>query len=166
MNGVGTGFRLIDDGGTGNVGSVYIMDSKFTNVGTAIMTKPASKDPGTGTTGITLDNVAFSGVQHYVYDSNKEYVQNAPSSLDTWTLGPVYFSGTTRDVSLGYSFTTPRETSLVGAGNGLPKSPFFERAKPQYESVDASAFVHMKDHGCRGQSTRFSVLEGLPSLSC
>jgi len=158
MNSVGTGFRLISDDGTGNIGSVYIMDSKFANVGTAILIKPASQDPGTGTTGITLDNVAFSGVQHYVYDTeNKEYVQNAPSSVDTWTLGPVYFKGTTRDFSLGYSFATPREPSLVGAGNGLPKAPFFERGKPQYESVDASAFVHVKDHGCKGKLIQFTT---------
>ncbi|GFF73175.1 glucan 1,3-beta-glucosidase [Aspergillus lentulus] len=154
MDGVGTGFRLISEDGTGNIGSVYVMDTKFTNVATAILTKPASKDPGTGTTGITLDNVAFSNVQHYVFDTNgKEYVEGAPSSVDTWTLGPVYFRGTTRDVSLGYSFTTPRKSPLVGTSNGLPKSPFFERAKPQYEDLDASAFVHVKDHGCKGDGS-------------
>jgi hypothetical protein len=154
MNNVGTGFRLISEDGTGNIGSIYVMDSKFTNIATAILTKPASKDPGTGTTGITLDNVAFSNVQHYVFDTNgKEYVEGGPSSVDTWTLGPVYFRGTTRDVSLGYSFTTPRKSPLVGVSNGLPKRPFFERAKPQYEDLDASAFIHVKDHGCKGNIT-------------
>ncbi|RHZ43076.1 uncharacterized protein CDV56_100636 [Aspergillus thermomutatus] len=58
-----------------------------------------------------------------------------------------------RDVSLGYSFTTPQKSPLVGASNGLPKSPFFERAKPQYEDLDASAFIHVKDPGCKGDGS-------------
>jgi len=70
MNNVDTGFRLTNSDGTGSIGSVYIMDSKFNNVNTAILTKPASKDRNTGTTGITLDNVAFTNVQHYVYDTS------------------------------------------------------------------------------------------------
>ncbi|EAW16386.1 uncharacterized protein NFIA_057350 [Aspergillus fischeri NRRL 181] len=140
MGNVGTGFHLISENGSGNIGSIYVVDTRFTNIATAIPTKPASKDPGTGTTGITLDNVAFSNVQHYVFATKgKEYVEGAPSSVDTWTLGAVYFRGTIRDVSLGYSFNTPRKSPLIGASNGLPKSLFFERVRPEYEDLDASA---------------------------
>ncbi|CAK7231571.1 hypothetical protein SEUCBS140593_007970 [Sporothrix eucalyptigena] len=72
-------------------------------------------EPGTGTTGITLDNVAFSGVKGRVVDTDgKEYVQGSPSSVDTWVLGPVFFTPPSRDVSLGYSFPTPRDNDLVG----------------------------------------------------
>jgi hypothetical protein len=76
MKNIDTGFRLTNDDRNGNIGSVYIMDAKFSNVGNAILTIPASKDAGTGTTGITLDNIAFDNVKHYALDtSNKEYVQ-------------------------------------------------------------------------------------------
>ncbi|CAK7219086.1 hypothetical protein SCUCBS95973_003705 [Sporothrix curviconia] len=152
---VDVGFRLTTTDAGAAVGSIFIVDSTFENTNTALLTMPPSKDPGTGTTGITLDNVAFSGVKGLVVDKNgKEYVQGNPSSVDTWVLGPVYFTPPSRDVSLGYSFPTPRDDDLVGdAVQGLPKKPFFERPKPQYETLSSGSFVHAKDHGCKGDGS-------------
>ncbi|KAL8359373.1 hypothetical protein RB601_007892 [Gaeumannomyces tritici] len=137
------------------LGSVYIMDSTFTDVGTAVQNAPVSVEPGTGTTSVTLDNVLFDRVTNRVFDGEKEYVEGRPSTLDTWTLGPIYLSLPERDLSLGYEFPTPREPTLleeysVTAKNSsgtksLPKRPFFEKSKPQYTTIPASSWVHMKD---------------------
>jgi hypothetical protein len=125
-----------------------VVDSKFSNTNTAVLTYPATNTPGNGTTGITLDNVAFSGVQDAVADNQgKVYLAGSVGTVDTWVLGPIYSDSSARGVSLGMSFNTPREDSLLGnADSALLKKPFFERSKPQYENVAAGAFVHMKDH--------------------
>ncbi|KAL8370014.1 hypothetical protein RB595_000395 [Gaeumannomyces hyphopodioides] len=144
-----------DDNGDSYLGSIYIMDSTFTDVGTAVRNAPVSVEPGTGTTSVTLDNVLFDRVTNRVFDGEKEYVEGRPSTLDTWTLGPIYLSLPERDLSLGYEFQTPREPTLLADysiaamnSNGtksLPKRPFFEKSKPQYTAIPANSWVHMKD---------------------
>jgi hypothetical protein len=148
INNCGTGFRLLSEDGTRRTGFIMIVDSKFSNTNTAVLTFPATDTPGNGTTGITLDNVAFSGVQNAVADNQgKVYLAGNVGTVDTWALGPICSDSSARGVSLGMSFNTPREDSLLGdADSALPRKPFFERPKPQYENVDAGSFVHMKDH--------------------
>ncbi len=79
---------------SGTVGSVSILDSSFTNVGTAIISKPIIEAPGQGSTGIALENVAFSGVAVAVADTTGATLL-APSALvDEWVVGPVYEGAT------------------------------------------------------------------------
>jgi hypothetical protein len=127
---------------------MLLMDSKFTNTGTAILTFPATKELARGTTGITLDNVAFASVKNAVVDTEgKSYLAASVGSVDTWVLGPIYSDGRVRGDSLSMSYVTPREKSLLGSSvSGLPKAPFFERARPQYGGEGAGSFVHMKDY--------------------
>jgi hypothetical protein len=53
---------LGQDGATRATGSLLIQDWTFTNVQTAILMAPPLVGSAQGSTGITLDNVAFSGV--------------------------------------------------------------------------------------------------------
>jgi hypothetical protein len=77
----------------------------------------------------------------------KVYLSASVGSVDTWVLGPIYSDGRVRGDSLSMTFTTDREKSLLGSSSsGLPKLPFFERARPQYENEGAASFVHMKDY--------------------
>ncbi|KAL4733150.1 hypothetical protein BDV11DRAFT_175970 [Aspergillus similis] len=59
--GADVGFRLVSDDDSGNIGSASFIDSKFTDVTTAIVMAPASEDPGSGTTGLILDNTKIDG---------------------------------------------------------------------------------------------------------
>ena len=95
-----------------------------------------------------MDNVAFSGVTNAVADNQgKVYLAGSVGIVDTWVLGPIYSDSSIRGVALGMSYNTSRESTLLGNSDAsLPKRPFFERAKPQYESVDAGSFVHVKDY--------------------
>ncbi|KAK4141141.1 pectate lyase superfamily protein-domain-containing protein [Dichotomopilus funicola] len=155
ISGCTTGFKLVSEDGTHHTGSILLLDSTFTNTGTAILTFSATKELAKGTTGITLDNVAFDNVQSPVVDTEgKVYLPASVGSVDTWVLGPIYSDSRVRGDSLSMTFTTDREKSLLGSSrSGLPKLPFFERARPQYENEGAASFVHMKDYAKGDGST-------------
>ncbi|KAL4893184.1 pectate lyase superfamily protein-domain-containing protein [Aspergillus ambiguus] len=150
INNADYGFQLVATSGDSAIGSVYVLDSVFSNVATAMQIMPSSTSTATGTTGITLDNVAFTGVTNGVIDTNgKSYLAGNVGSVDSWVLGPLYFDGVKQGNAVGFKYSTPRRSTLVSGSNslsGLPKQMFFERAKPQYENMPPSSFVHMKDY--------------------
>ena len=146
------GFRLVNDDGSGNIGSASFMDSTFNNVKQAIVVAPISQNTGSGTTGIILDNVGFKSVGVGIADTTGKTLLSGASSVLNWVIGPVY-NGTKRTWSSGQSLDQLRELSLLGTlGGGLPNVPYFERAKPQYESSGTGDFVHLKDLGCAGKT--------------
>ncbi|EEH47201.2 uncharacterized protein PADG_03299 [Paracoccidioides brasiliensis Pb18] len=148
ITGSTTGFKLMSEDNVPRSGSIMVLDSIFRNTDTALLTFPAKQERAKGTTGITLDNVAFDKVRNAVADNQgKVYLAGSVGSINTWALGPVYFDSSQRDFTLGMSFDTSRESTLLADRlSALPKAPFFERPRPQYEGVPVSDFVHMKDY--------------------
>lgn len=147
MKNVGTGFKLVGDDGVGNIGSVSIMDSSFSGADKAIVINPIKEAVGAGSTGISLENVAFDGVGVAVSDVSGTTLLAASSKVDQWVVGPVYEGSAekrtfTKGSKVGEYKRHP--TLLDNSGN------YFERARPQYADVPASAFVHTKDLGCKG----------------
>lgn len=135
----------MNDDGTGNVGSAAFMDASFTNVKQAIVIAPPSSEPGTGTTGLVLDNVAFSGVGQGVADTAGNTLVSGSYYVSSWVLGPLYNS-TTRTWSSGTGQRQYRDADLTTRDEvGLPEAPYFERAKPQYVDSPVSDFIHLKD---------------------
>ncbi|OIW23390.1 pectin lyase-like protein [Coniochaeta ligniaria NRRL 30616] len=152
MRGVGTGFKLVPDAGqTGNTGSASIIDSSFTNVGTVAVVTPPSSKPGSGSTGLVLENVALSGVTKAIADTTgKTLLAQSSGIVDEWVLGPVYEgSAADRSFSTGGKIGTYRRQQGLVDGNGA----YFERAKPQYESLAVGDFVHVKDYATGDGST-------------
>ena|ERR1700760_1636583 len=155
IKGATTGFSLLprQDQGVNNqpnTGSVMIVDSVFQDTDTAILTFPPSAKTGSNTTGITLDNVKFSNVHTAVKDNTGTVQLSGVDSVDTWVLGRIYVDQK-QYTALSNQFHTPRAKGLLGDNPlGLPKAPYFERAKPQYADQQASSFVQMKDH-CTGK---------------
>ncbi|KAL4941643.1 hypothetical protein BDV06DRAFT_212488 [Aspergillus oleicola] len=146
IQGADVGFRLINDGGGGNIGSVSFIDSRFTDVTTAIIIAPASATPGSGTTGLVLDNTRIDGP--IVDTSGRQYL--GAGYYNNWVLGPTY-TGSTRSWTSGASLSYPREASLLGGRiDGLNSAPYFERAKNQYASRPIGDFVQLKTLGARG----------------
>lgn len=129
------------------VGSVSILDSSFTGVGTAVIVNPITATPGQGSTGIALENVAFSGVSVAVADTAGATLLAASPLIDQWAVGPVYEGATNaRTFSKGGKIGKyRRHSSLLD-----PQGNYFERARPQYEDQATSAFMHTKDFGCTG----------------
>jgi hypothetical protein len=148
IQGADVGLRLINNDGGGNVGSVSLIDSKLTNVNTAIIIAPASSTPGTGTTGLVLDNTRIDGP--IVDTAGKVYL--GAGYYDNWVLGPTY-RGTTRTWSSAPFSSYPREQSLLGNEvDGLNNPPYFERKKNQYADRPVGDFVQLKSLGARGEN--------------
>ncbi|KAL4754843.1 hypothetical protein BDW72DRAFT_200512 [Aspergillus terricola var. indicus] len=146
IQGADVGLRLINNDGGGNIGSVSLIDSKLTNVNTAIIIAPASSTPGTGTTGLVLDNTRIDGP--IVDTAGKIYL--GAGYYDNWVLGPTY-RGTTRTWSSAPFSSYPREQSLLGNRvDGLNNPPYFERKKNQYADRPVGDFVQLKSLGARG----------------
>ena len=113
-----------------------------------LVVKPITSSLGQGNTGISLENIALSGVGVAVADTSGATLLPASGSIDQWTVGPVY-EGSAREFSQGKKVGQyRREHSLLDA-----KGNYFERARPQYEDQPASAFVHTKDLGCAGDGS-------------
>ncbi|KAK1911450.1 hypothetical protein P3342_012751 [Pyrenophora teres f. teres] len=159
MNNVGTGFKLVPDSGSGssggstaapgNIGSASFLDSSFNNVKTVVVVEPPSKSPGSGTTGLVLENIKLSGVSAAVVDNAGATILGASSNIDQWTYGPTYKGSADtkdRDFVTGTKVGDFRRHSKLLDGKGA----YFERAKPQYEDRSVGDFVHLKDLGARG----------------
>ncbi|KAJ3499549.1 hypothetical protein NLG97_g251 [Lecanicillium saksenae] len=147
MKNVGTGFKLIGDNGVGNIGSVSIMDSSFTGADKAIVVNPIKEAAGTGSTGISLENVDFDGVGTAVSDSSDATLLATASKVDQWFVGPVYEGSAEKRTFIKGSKVGEykRQAKLLDSSGN-----YFERARPQYADMPASAFVHTKDLGCKG----------------
>ncbi|KAK3934652.1 glucan 1,3-beta-glucosidase [Diplogelasinospora grovesii] len=137
------GFKLVSDDGSGNIGSVSVLDSSFTSVATAALQIAALNEaPGTGSTGVILENVKLSGVAAAVWLDG-----SAGTTVTEWTLGPTYEGTTTaRTYTEGGKVGDYRRHSTLLDADGA----YFERAKPQYEDKVVGDFVHIKDMGVTG----------------
>ncbi|KAH9845616.1 glycoside hydrolase family 55 protein [Teratosphaeria destructans] len=151
MTNVGVGFRLVPENGSGNVGSLSVIDSSFSSVGTAIMIVPASSAIGSGSTGLLLENVKLSSVEAAVADTaGKVYLDGSVHNVNEWAWGPVYTKSTTdRSFANGEQIGNyQRSSTLVDSGGA-----YFERQKPQYEDRSVGDFVHVKDMGVKGDGS-------------
>lgn len=150
VNDADVGFRLLpeEEGeADGNIGSATFMDSTFNNFGTAVLVAPINSAPGSGSTGVVIDNVAFRGVQRAVADTSGATLLAASDKVASWATGPVYAPD--RKFYTGKDVPAYRREKNLLDGSGA----YFERAKPQYEGRSAGDFVHLKDLGATGKST-------------
>ena len=136
----------------GNIGSSSFIDSSFSDVGTAVVIALLDPKPGTGNTGVVLENVAFSNVQTGVADSSvKALLAGGSKRVSSWVTGPVYAGGKDRQFSGGEDVPEyKRDVSLLDTKGGIEGAPYYERPKPQYDGHPASDFVHLKDLGAKG----------------
>jgi hypothetical protein len=150
INNANVGFLLDPSGSGGNLGSISVIDSVFTNVAKAIVITPPSSVPGSGSTGVILENVGFSGVTSAVSDTSGNVLLSGVSSVASWVLGPTY-NGTERTWNEGTYPQMMPIVSLYGeTRQGLPNLPYYERAREQYTDMTASDFVNLKDEGAMG----------------
>lgn len=141
------GFSLLQEknadgsnkGAGGNIGSAAFMESSFTNVKQAIVIGKPSSIPGTGTTGLVLNNVHFDKVDKGVTDADGATILEGGSTVGNWVFGPVY-DGVDRTWSNGSVHDHLPILPLYDVGG------YFERARPQYEDQSTGSFVHLRDY--------------------
>ncbi|KAK8080836.1 hypothetical protein PG997_008654 [Apiospora hydei] len=122
MTNVDVGFRLMaGEGETGIIGSAAFYDSSFRSVGTAVLIAPPNPAPGSGSTGVIVENVEFQGCRQGGWRHQRRHV--AGPDGQGRPLGPCLLDSRGR---------------------------YFERAKPQYEDRAVGDFVHVKDFGAKG----------------
>lgn len=151
MKNVQTGFRLLQESpNSGHIGSVSVIDSSFQGVGTAILVAPLNSKTGSGSTGVIVENVQFSGVDKAVADTSGAVLLVPSPKVDHWVVGPVYSADGTRQFSTGGKDNAGfhRQRVLLDS-NGA----YLERSKPQYEDRGVGDFVHVKDFGAKGDGS-------------
>lgn len=136
----------------GSIGSASFIDSSFSSVGTAVVIKPLDSKPGSGSTGVVLENVAFDSVTTGVADSSgKALLSGGTKHIEGWATGPVY-TDSKRSFSMGGDMPKyKRVQSLLDTTKS--NAPYYERSKPQYETRSAGDFVHLKDLGAKGDGS-------------
>lgn len=115
-----------------------------------VVMNPINGAPGQGSTGMSLENIALSRVGVAVADTSGTELLAASSVIDQWVVGPVYAgSSTARSFSMGGKVGHYRRHSTLLDAEGR----YFERARPQYEDLPVSSFMHTKDLGCAGDGS-------------
>ncbi|KAL5113704.1 hypothetical protein ACEQ8H_008409 [Pleosporales sp. CAS-2024a] len=128
------------------VGSVLLLDSKITGTPVGVNTSFTQNSvPHTGGT-LIIDNVDFQGCAVAVQNVAGQTLLAGGSKVATWAQGNAMASG---QAGAG---------RVQGPVNGAPTKPqsllgqngWFERSKPQYETVPVGNFVSLKAKGAKG----------------
>ncbi|KAI9306356.1 1,3-beta glucanase [Cunninghamella echinulata] len=134
-----------------NIGSILLLDSSIKNTAVGIKTidhVPTSQDTS-GT--LLLDNVRTQGVNNLVATNNGKTLLKGADHIESWGIGSLYRENhkqvLQRDNILSKNVKAP---SLLAGNNS---GQFFVRSRPQYEDVDASAFVNVLKHGAKGDGS-------------
>ncbi|MCJ1421843.1 hypothetical protein MMC32_008210 [Xylographa parallela] len=147
INNCGTGIS-INAGGTSSpeVGSITLIDSHFTNVPVGITTAYAPSSAGNAAGSVIIENVGITNVPIMV---------QGPSGATTLV-------GTTGSQTIaawgqGHAYTPNGPTSLQGSftGNSRPASlvsgsSYYQRSKPQYNTLPVSSFQSTRSSGAAG----------------
>ncbi|KAK3082229.1 hypothetical protein LTS18_010646 [Coniosporium uncinatum] len=130
------------------VGSVLLMDSKFTGVQVGVNTSYSADSVPISGGSLYLDNVDFGGASVAVQRNTGEQILAGGAVVQSWAQGSIYKSGATNSgrQDNGVTLEPPNKPAGLLASDGS----VFARSKPQYEGVPASAFVSVKSQGAKG----------------
>ncbi|KAK3331350.1 pectate lyase superfamily protein-domain-containing protein [Apodospora peruviana] len=130
-----------------DVGSVTLLDSVFNNVSTALLT---GRNPGntTGIGSLVIENVQYNNVPTVLMGPNEEII----------LLGDPAGSVFDRGYARGNLYAPYGPTLLEGSDYAHFNQPpalksgnkYYERSKPQYETLPASSFFSARDYGAVG----------------
>ena len=146
INNCKLGLDMANSPANQTVGSVLLLDSKFTNTPIGVNTSFTQNSvPHTGGT-LIIDNVDFSGSDKAVQSASGDVILAGKNKVSTWAQGNALAAG------------QPQAGRVQGDVTGAPQKPvsllgtngWFERSKPQYENVDVSKFVSLKSKGAKG----------------
>ncbi|KAI8061631.1 beta-1-3-glucanase [Gongronella butleri] len=127
------------------VGSVVVMDSTFSNTPIGIKTYGNFPNFNDTSSSLLLDNVKANGVTTLVSDLNGKEIMNS-GSVQQWGSGSVYTEQSNPDYQRGNMPNAPVKSGTLLDSNGK----FFTRSRPQYETLNATAFASVTAYGAKG----------------
>jgi glucan 1,3-beta-glucosidase len=146
INNCQIGIDISAGGRTGQqVGSITLYDSSITNTPTGILSaRDSSSSPAAGGS-IILENVILTNVPVAVRNAAGTVLAGTTgtTTIGAWGEGNAYTPGGPSTFS--GSFTPTSRTASLLSG-----SKYYERSKPQYETLPLSSFVSMRSSGARG----------------
>ncbi|KAJ1548042.1 hypothetical protein HK405_004347 [Cladochytrium tenue] len=125
------------------VGSAVVLDSTFTSTSVGINTAYSSSSSPTSGGSLIVDNVVFSSTPIGVQSSGSTILAGN-QAVTLWGQGNTYVGSTLTRVQ--GTLTAPSKPSSLLTSSGK----FYERSKPQYETLAASEFVSIKTAGAKG----------------
>ncbi|KAK6075617.1 LysM domain-containing protein [Seiridium cupressi] len=136
-------------------GSIYVMDSYFDGVATAIH---ANARPATilDSSVITLDNIGVSGVTEMVTFSDGTALAIPAQDTDFIIVGNVEADGSLLTVSASASYgmwsvnVEVPATELTSSYKRYARDSYFYKSRPQYEDLDVGSIINVKDLGAKG----------------
>ncbi|SPQ22989.1 a8ef266c-8802-41e8-87ee-6caa1a908fce [Thermothielavioides terrestris] len=131
-------------------GSIYIMDSMFDDVNTAIKVN-LPKGTVLESSIITLDNVGtFRNVQTLISFPDPGDTPILPSeNINFFVLGNVENAGVS-DGIYSVDVGVPAPSLLDEFTAGYYRKTYFVKSRPQYLDIDAGSVISVKDHGAKG----------------
>ncbi|KAI9356554.1 pectate lyase superfamily protein-domain-containing protein [Zopfochytrium polystomum] len=148
VTGCTTGLDMTSSGSSGQqVGSAVLLDSTFTNTGTAINTAFSSSSTPTGAGALIIDNTNFVNTPVAVSQSGTTTLLAGNQLVTMWGQGRKYVGSAGSRVQ--GSLTGPSKPSVLLNAQGK----VYERSKPQYADVPVSKFVSLKSKGAKGDGT-------------
>ncbi|CCX29619.1 pectate lyase superfamily protein-domain-containing protein [Pyronema domesticum] len=144
---IGVDITSHDDAGVTRTGSVVVLDSKFTNVGTALRTtRTANTQPTTGQSAV-LDNIVLQNVGKAVaFENGGVILDGGSKTIDLWAQGKTYNTAGQAQVVQGtMARAVAKPQSLLGSDGKI-----LERSRPQYIDTPVSSFISVKSKGAKG----------------
>ncbi|GAO17591.1 hypothetical protein UVI_02050750 [Ustilaginoidea virens] len=125
-------------------GSIYLLDTAFLNVNTAVKANAMKKDI-LETSIMTFDNINLQQVGKFIQFTDGSDVDYPSSELPFMVLGNQH-----TDSGYEYGSKLQRSPSLLGLESKASTNSYFYRSRPQYENLDTGSVVSVKDYGAKG----------------
>ncbi|KAI1324230.1 pectin lyase-like protein [Xylariaceae sp. FL0255] len=137
------GIDMYNGGSDTVVGSLLVLDSTFSSVGTAVRNSYQSSNSASVNGTLVLENVVFQSVTTGIVDNGATTLAGGSTTIQAWGQGTEYTpSGPTRFQG---SFTPlSRPSSLLSGSN------YFTMSKPGYTSVTSANVLTARSYGAKG----------------
>ncbi|KAI9106292.1 pectate lyase superfamily protein-domain-containing protein [Phlyctochytrium arcticum] len=130
-----------------NVGSIIVLDSKFSNTGIAVKSgRKATGNTPTAVNSVVLDNVELNNVQTAVGDGSSAILAGGSKTIDLWGQGRQYDkSGAGTDVQGDLKRAFPKPKALLDQ-----KGRILQRSRPLYTDLKPAQIISVRDQGAKG----------------
>ncbi|KAK9771541.1 putative Pectate lyase superfamily protein-domain-containing protein [Seiridium cardinale] len=148
INNCGKGIDISAGGSSAqNVGSITVIDSTFVNVPVAIITAYTSSSQPATAGSVVLENVVLQNVPIAVQGPSGTVLSGGTATITAWSEGHRY-TPTGPQSALGAITPNSRPSVLLDSSGR-----YYQRSKPQYETLAASSFVSVRSAGAKGDAS-------------